>query len=67
MKRFGSKTYFTYLPIIFENEAEVGIKTIFYFMDHCIYEMMLNSVHFAKSTPFRALSVSFQYSVSMFM
>ena len=46
---------------------KLELRLFFYFMDHCIYKMMLNSVHLSKSTPFRALSVSFQYSVSMFM
>ena len=35
------------------------------FLDYSIYKVVVNSAHFVKSTPLTALSVSFQYFVSM--
>ena len=33
--------------------------------DYCIYKMMVKKAHILKSTPLRALGVSFHYFVSM--
>ena len=49
--------------MIFDKFTAVFILVIF---DHFLYTKMVGSAYFVKSTPPRALSISFQYFADMF-